>query len=82
MVEAKKYKIYYDNSIDVTRKHTKNLLKNNKCFNCLYPDLRYIPDEDLLYCHSCGIVVKQGFKDYTPPEDTNYSLLSDLNIIL
>ena len=81
MVEVKKYKIFHDNSIKATQNHTKNLLNKNKCFNCLKPDIRYDEKHDLVYCFSCGIVIKQSLHDFTPPENINYTLLSDLSFI-
>ena len=41
------------------------------CFECQNNNIKYDIKHDEIYCHPCGLILRQGLQDYTPyPEDT------------
>jgi len=76
MIQSRDYYIQEFNSSIFTVKHKTSV--EHDCFNCLNPDIRYDAEHDMLWCVSCGMVIKQALEDFTPPDDKNYTLLTDL----
>ena len=81
MIKPREYYLQNYNSTLLARNNKEKLIKKNKCFNCLKPDIRFDEKHDMIYCRNCGIVIKQSLHDFTPPENINYTLLSDISFI-
>lgn len=53
---------------------------NNKeditCDNCEKSEPEYYPKRDEISCKNCGMVLRQGLKDYTPLSNANFQMTS------
>ena len=38
----------------------------SSCYHCQNNNIQYDTRRDEIYCHTCGTVLRQGIKDYTP----------------
>ena len=70
----------YNNSL-LTLHYKNKVGKAKKCFNCDNPKIEYDPKHDMIYCRSCGIVIRQNMTDYTPDQNMNYTLITDISFI-
>lgn len=53
-----------------------NLKGINSCYHCKSTNIIEDFDRAEIYCHDCGIVLRQGLKDYTPLELSNFQMTS------
>jgi len=72
-----------DQNIGTAKTQVNNSSKNlnkikgiSQCFECEHDNIIYDEDIDEIYCYNCGLVLRQGIKDYRPTKYSTYQITS------
>ena len=51
----------------------------SSCYECKSQNITYDENIDEIYCHNCGLVLRQGLKDYRPTKYSTFTITSQQN---
>ena len=71
--------VIQETSNRINKKYINNIKGISSCFECESQNIQYYEDRDEITCRTCGLVIREQYKDHTPYKTIKPEPLKDYN---